>query len=147
METMMGSAMSAKDLIAERKPATPAVKKPGAGRANAGKPAKEAVTDTSDLVDSDTEYKADIIKIKDMLTAVVQKTGAKKKDAKDVVDAFLGEMAKAMGAGKSLALPPLGNIRVVKSQDKGNLSMLVLKLRMGSAGDAKDTLAQDDEDR
>jgi hypothetical protein len=134
--------MSAKDLVAEKKPNLTAVKKPVAAPQKMAKPAKIAVVET---VEPDPELRADTLKIKDLLAQVVTQTGAKKKDAKDVIDSFLAEMGKALAAGNSLSLPPLGNIRVVKTQEKGSAQMLVLKLRMGNAG-AKDTLAPDDED-
>ncbi len=99
--------------------------------------------------DDSTLAKADAYKLKELLAAVVTKTGAKKKDAKDVLDAVLAEMAAALSAGKSLNLPPLGNLRVAKTQEKGGATMMVLKLRMGGGAggkDAKDTLADDGED-
>jgi hypothetical protein len=96
--------------------------------------------------DSDAAPKGDPLKMKELLAAVVTKTGAKKKDAKDVVDAVLAEIAAALSAGKPLSLPPLGHMRVAKTQDKGGAVMMVLKLRMGTVGGAKDTLADEGED-
>ena len=69
------------------------------------------------------------------------------------IDAVLAEMAAALTAGKSLSLPPLGNMRVAKTQEKGGATMMVLKLRMGASGSggegekgAKQPLAQDETD-
>ncbi|MDZ7905905.1 MAG: HU family DNA-binding protein [Cypionkella sp.] len=103
------------------------------------------------IVDKDGDHsrpaaKGDALKMKDLLTSVITKTGAKKKDAKDVVDAVLAEISAALNAGKSLNLPALGNLRVAKIQDKGDVKMMVLKLRMGGGNSAKDTLADDGED-
>ncbi len=117
-------------------------------------PAAPAMPDVVDMVDdSDLDSavsKADSYKMKELLTAVVTKTGAKKKDAKDVVDAVLAEIASALQAGKSLSLPPLGNLRVAKTMEKGGASMMVLRLRLAS-GEAKgkggkEALAEDGED-
>lgn len=89
----------------------------------------------------------DAVKIKDLLEAVVAKTGAKKKDAKEVIDAVLAEMAAALAAGKPMVLPPLGNLRVAKTMDKGTATMLVLKLRLGGGEKgAKQALADEGED-
>ena len=93
--------------------------------------------------------KADTIKMKDFLAAIVAKTGAKKKDAKEVVDATLAEIARSLAAGKALSLPPLGNLRVAKTMEKGGAPMLVLRLRMGGGEGgkgAKQALAEDGED-
>ena len=112
-----------------------------------------AVVSESDDMEDGPVPKGDAVKMKELLAAVVAKTGAKKKDAKDVVDAVLAEMAAALTAGKSLSLPPLGNLRVAKTQEKGGATMMVLKLRMGGSGGggeggkgAKDTLAEDEAD-
>jgi Bacterial DNA-binding protein len=98
----------------------------------------------------DTAPRAETVKMKDLLAAITTKTGAKKKDAKDVVDAMLAEIAAALTAGRALSLPPLGNLRVAKTMDKGGTPTLVLRLRMGgSGGGAKDDnqpLADEDED-
>ncbi len=112
-----------------------------------------AVVSDADDMDDGPAPKGDAVKMKELLAAVVEKTGAKKKDAKDVVDAALAEIAAALTAGKSLSLPPLGNLRVAKTQEKGGATMMVLKLRMGGAGGgseggkgAKDALAEGGED-
>ena len=90
--------------------------------------------------------KADSYKIKELITAVVTKTGAKKKDAKDIVEASLAEIAAVLGRGQSLSLPPLGNLRVAKIQEKDGAVMLSIKLRLGQGGGAKQPLALADED-
>jgi hypothetical protein len=82
-----------------------------------------------------TTDKAEILKLKQLLAAVVEKTSAKKKDAKEIVDATLAEIAAALGKGHSLSLPPLGNLRVVKSQEKGGATTMVLRLRVGGGKD------------
>jgi hypothetical protein len=115
-----------------------------------------AVDDSAVFADDDpdngagfdsSDQKQNAVKMKDLLAAVVAKTGAKKKDAKDVIDAVLAEMAAALVAGKPMVLPPLGNLRVAKTMDKGGTTMMVLKLRLGG-GDkgAKQTLADEGED-
>ena len=122
----------------------------------AGPPVKAsliAVVSEVDDMDDGPAPKGDAAKMKELLTAVVAKTGAKKKEAKDVIDAVLAEIAAALTSGKSLSLPPLGNLRVAKTQEKGGATMMVLKLRMGGSGSlgeggkgAKDALAEGGED-
>jgi hypothetical protein len=113
-----------------------------------------AVVADADDMDDGPAPKGDGVKMKELLAAVVEKTGAKKKDAKEIVDAALAEIAAALTAGKSLSLPPLGNLRVAKTQEKGGATMMVLKLRMGGSGGGggeggkgtKDALAEGGED-
>ena len=118
---------------------------PAPAPAPSAAPPQIAIVSESDEKANRAAPKADALKMKELLTAVVTKTGAKKKDAKDVVDAALAEIAAALGAGKSLTLPPLGNLRIAKVQDKDGAKMMVLKLRMGG-GDkgTKDPLAEDE---
>ncbi len=133
------------------KPALAAVPKDDAAEAIVTAPAKPpqiaivADSDENSGGASKGAAKGDGLKMKELLTAVTTKTGAKKKDAKDVVDATLAEIAAALKSGKSLNLPPLGNLRVAKTQEKGGATMMVLKLRMGGGG-AKEALADDADD-
>jgi nucleoid DNA-binding protein len=90
--------------------------------------------------------KADSYKIKELMTAVVTKTGAKKKDAKEIVEAALAEIAAVLGRGQPLSLPPLGNLRVAKIQEKEGAVMLSLKLRLGQGGGTKQPLALENDD-
>jgi hypothetical protein len=111
-----------------------AAKKPSPQRAvpaAKSRPAKEddIAFDQSMAQDS----KGESIKIKDMLSAVAEKSGTKKPIAKKVTDAFLEEIAEALTQGKTLNLSPLGKLRVVKMQEKGPAKMLVVKLRMGQS--------------
>jgi DNA-binding protein HU-alpha len=134
------------------KPALAAVQntpKPSPESTTASAP-KVAVVPKVDAEATDFAPKAETVKMKDLLTTVTTKTGAKKKDAKDVIDALLAEIAAALTAGKALSLPPLGNLRVAKTMDKGGSPMMVLRLRMGNsdakAKDTNEALADEDED-
>lgn len=91
--------------------------------------------------------KVESLKLKQLLSAVVDKTSAKKKDAKEIVEAVLVEIAAALAKGHSLSLPPLGNLRVVKSQEKGGATTMVLRLRVGGAkGTGEDGVADTGDD-
>lgn len=91
--------------------------------------------------------KVETLKLKQLLTAVVDKTSAKKKDAKEIVDATLAEISAALAKGHSLSLPALGNLRVVKSQEKGGAKTMVLRLRIGGGKDsAEDGVADPSDD-
>lgn len=108
---------------------------------------------SSDAPQAPKMPKVDSFKMKELLTAVAQKTSAKKKDVKEIVDAALAEIAAALLRGQPLSLPPLGNLRVAKTQEKDGAMLLALKLRIGPDGGsngaknrAKQALAADGED-
>jgi hypothetical protein len=140
-----------KAVPAARKPDAPA--QPRAVQTLPAAPLEIAATSATfgdDALDTDAQ-KGDSYKLKELISAVTEKTGTKKKDAKELVEAVLAELAHVLGRGQSLSLPPLGNIRVAKSEDRGGAQMLVLKLRLGGgagggANGAKQALAQDGED-
>ncbi|MDP3196785.1 HU family DNA-binding protein [Tabrizicola sp.] len=86
---------------------------------------------------------ADTIKLKDLIDQVAQATGGKKADVKPVIEALLTAMGTALATGKSLAIPPLGKLRVVKNKGPA----LTLKLRLADGAKAAGlALADDGED-
>lgn len=94
----------------------------------------------------DAAPKAPDLKKADLVDMVVEKSGLKKKDVKPAVDAILGALGDAIAAGRTMNLPPLGRLRVTRSEDKPNGSMSVLKLRRGGGGaGGKDPLAEAEE--
>ena len=83
------------------------------------------------------------LKKAELIEAVVERAGLKKKDVKPAVDAILAFLGEAITAGRTLNLPPLGKLRVTRNEDKPNGSMTVLKLRRGGpGGKGKDPLAE-----
>ena len=105
-------------------------------KSTAAAPKISIVTSNDEDVSPVESDKVEVVKLKQLLAAVVDKTSAKKKDAKEIVDAALAEIAAALGKGHSLSLPPLGNLRVVKSQEKGGTKTMVLRLRVGGGKDS-----------
>jgi hypothetical protein len=86
---------------------------------------------------------ADTIKIRNLVDTVATATGAKKPDAKKYVEAVLAAIGAGLAAKSVLVVPPLGKLRVAKS----NGSVLTLKLRLADSSRAAGlALADDDED-
>lgn len=75
-----------------------------------------------------------VIKKKEFLERVVAASGAKKPVAREVTEAVLKVLGEALAAGESLALPPLGKLRVARQLDKQGGEMLVVKIRRGESG-------------
>lgn len=88
-----------------------------------------------------------VLKLKELVDRVVERAGAKKKDAKPVVEAMLAILGDALAAGESLILPPLGRVRVNRTKEAANGAMLTIKLKRGggvkkSTGNGDDDLAE-----
>jgi hypothetical protein len=115
------------------KPDTPAAK------------AKPAAKPELKVVEADPapEIKGASFKLKDLIDSVAGATGAKKPEVKKTVEATLAALGEALATGKSLAVPPLGKLRVVKNKGPA----LTLKLRLADGAKAAGlALADDAED-
>jgi hypothetical protein len=83
------------------------------------------------------------IKLRDLIDTVAAATGAKKPDAKASVEAVLAALGAGLATKSVLVVPPLGKLRVAKS----NGSVLTLKLRLADTARAAGlALADEDED-
>jgi DNA-binding protein HU-alpha len=69
------------------------------------------------------------LRMRDLLERVVARSGAKKKDAKAVVEATLAVLGEALAKGESLNLPEFGKARVSRQKDSGGVEITVVKLR------------------
>ncbi len=69
------------------------------------------------------------LKLKDLIDRVVEKSGAKKKDVKPVIDATLAVLGEALAAGEGLFVPPLGRLRVNRTKELATGDVLILKLK------------------
>ncbi len=72
---------------------------------------------------------APTLKLKGLLDRVVARSGAKKKDAKAVVEATLACLGEALAKGEALNLPELGKARVNRQKGQGGVETLVVRLR------------------
>jgi hypothetical protein len=113
----------------------PAAKSAADSPAKASKPAAK--------LDEAPAAKAGLLKLKDLVDSVAEATGAKKPEVKATVEATLSALGSALAEGKSLAVPPLGKLRVVKTRG----AALTLKLRLADGPKAAELgLAADGED-
>lgn len=79
------------------------------------------------------------LKLKDLVEKVVTTTGAKKKNAKEIVEATLTLLGEALANGQELNLPGFGKVRVQKTANKADgQSMMTLKMRSTKPGRKKD---------
>ena len=88
-----------------------------------------------------------VLKKKDLLDRVAARSGVKKGEARDIVEAVLAELGAALARGEGLNLPPLGKAKVNRTRDSAQGEVLIVKLRRGGEGKetAQTPLADDAE--
>lgn len=69
------------------------------------------------------------LRVKDLVERVTAAGDFRKKDVRDIVEVTLAELGRALEVGETLNLPPFGKLRVGRSRDLANGSMMTLKLR------------------
>jgi DNA-binding protein HU-alpha len=80
---------------------------------------------------------------KDLIERVARVAGARKKDARGIVEATLTVLGEALAAGEVLALPPFGKARVNRQKDMdGGGAMLTVKLRRPAAAQGTPKVAE-----
>ncbi len=118
----------------EKKPTRAAKRKPAA------EVAKPAPTDVESAAPA---AGGGMMKLKDLIEAVAGATGGRKPEVKATVEATLAALGEALTTGKTVTVPPLGKLRVVKAKGPA----LTLKLRRAEAAKAAGlALADDGED-
>ena len=95
----------------------------------AAKPAAVDVTATDAAGIPPAAEAAPMLRFKDFLDRVVARSGAKKKDAKGVVEATLAVLGEALARGEALNLPEFGKAKVNRQKDDGGVETMVVKLR------------------
>lgn len=70
-----------------------------------------------------------VVQKKDFVDRVVAATGAKKSEARPIIEATLEQLGAALSAGQTLAVPPLGRARVNLEKDLRGGDVITLRLR------------------
>lgn len=78
-----------------------------------------------------------VLRKKEFLDRIHAETGARKKDVREIADATLKILGEALGRGETLALSPLGKIRVNRQVGKAEAETLIVKIRRDGAKPAK----------
>lgn len=66
---------------------------------------------------------------KELVDAVVTKSGMKKKDVKPVVEAMLSVLGSALQDGRELNLQPLGKVKINREKKLPSGKMMIAKIR------------------
>lgn len=65
---------------------------------------------------------------KELIDAIVQRTGLKKREVRPVVESMLGVVGEALAGGRELVVPPLGKLRIHKKKTTAKKRILFAKL-------------------
>ena len=77
------------------------------------------------------------MKKKELIDAVVERSGVRKKFAKPAVEAAMELLGEAIAEGRDLNLPPLGKVKQQRTKDASNARITVAKIRQSKkAGQA-----------
>ncbi|MDP5307747.1 HU family DNA-binding protein [Paracoccus spongiarum] len=70
-----------------------------------------------------------VVQKKDFVDRVIAATGAKKSEARPIIEATLEQLGEALSAGQTLAVPPLGRARINLEKDVRGGDVITLRLR------------------
>lgn len=92
--------------------------------------------------------KAPMLRIRDLVVAVTEASGGKRKDVREIVEATLKVMGDALARGDDMNLLGLGRTRIARSMERDGASHLTLKVRRGphKAKVEKEPLADEEDD-
>lgn len=71
----------------------------------------------------------DLLRKKELLDTVAERSGVKRKDVKLVVEALLATLGETLDAGRQIQLPPLGKVKINRILEKENGNVLICRLR------------------
>ncbi|MEM9637190.1 MAG: HU family DNA-binding protein [Pseudomonadota bacterium] len=70
------------------------------------------------------------LKKRELIEALTAQTGLKRRDVRHVAEAMLATLGKALADGRSLNLPPMGKLRIRRSEGREQGQMLTCKMRL-----------------
>jgi len=77
-----------------------------------------------------------MMKKKELLNLVVERSGVRKKFAKPTVEAMMAVLGEAIAEGRDLNLPPMGKIKQQRTKDASNVRVTVAKIRQSKPDSA-----------
>ncbi|WP_138923519.1 HU family DNA-binding protein [Sulfitobacter sp. BSw21498] len=83
-----------------------------------------------------------VMRKKELIDTVVERSGVKKRDAKPVVEAMLSVLGEALSDSRELNLLPFGKLKVINEKELKNGKMIRVKVRQVTPGQG-DASAQD----
>lgn len=76
-----------------------------------------------------TPHAASVVQKRDFIDRVVAASGARRAEARPIIEETLAQLGKALSAGETLAVPPLGRARMNLEHDQRGGQIITLRLR------------------
>lgn len=70
-----------------------------------------------------------VVNKRDFIDRVVAATGARRSDARPIIEATLAQLGMVLSSGQTLAVPPLGRARINLERDARGGDVITLRLR------------------
>jgi len=106
----------------------------------AGAAEKDATPDTSVVSELPDMRKRELV------DAVVDRSGIKKRYAKPAIEAALAILGEVLEEGRSLQMPPLGRVKVQRTKALADGQVIVAKLRRKHVSEAAEDDAKSDDE-
>lgn len=118
--------------------------KRAAPRKTPAKPVAAKVTPPDVVVSEKPTITAPDLKKKELIEAVVARSGVKKRDAKPVVEAMLAVLGETIADGRELNLQPMGKLKITRMKKSAKATVITARLRRSEnvPSSAPDPLAQ-----
>ncbi|WP_353314392.1 HU family DNA-binding protein [Shimia sp. NS0008-38b] len=88
----------------------------------------EATTDADDSVET-LDVVDDALRKRDLIEAVVARSGVKKRDAKPAIEATLAILGETLQGGRGLNIPEFGKLKIQNSKKVEEASIINMRLR------------------
>nr|WP_111297865.1 DNA-binding protein [Paracoccus saliphilus] len=72
---------------------------------------------------------AHVVQKRDFIDRVLAATGARRNEARPIIEATLAQLGQVLSAGQTLAVPPLGRARINLEKDARGGDVITLRLR------------------
>lgn len=72
---------------------------------------------------------AHVVQKRDFIDRVLAATGARRTEARPIIEATLAQLGQVLSAGHTLAVPPLGRARINLEKDARGGDVITLRLR------------------
>ncbi len=118
-------------------------------KAKAGAPAKPKAAPAAQSVKPSVVNAPEAVVVgpslrkKELIDAVVQRTGLKKRDVRPVVESMLGVVGEALAEGRELVAQPLGKLKVHKKKTTSSKRILFAKVHQNLPPDPSSASTDD----
>ena len=119
-----------------RKTVSSAAKSGASKSASSASNSAPSVTKATIVTDAAPTMTAPMMKKKELLNLVVERSGVRKKFAKPTVEAMMAVLGEAIAEGRDLNLPPMGKIKQQRTKDASNVRVTVAKIRQSKPDSA-----------